>query len=78
MNYMNKDKAADSKKAERFAAKACKKLLKQGIITQTPPVFYLEYDNKNMYYQIVLRQQWMEKWTGMSMAELAEDFMGKK
>lgn len=76
MNYMDKDKAGDSSKAERFAAKACKKLLKQGILKQMPPIFYFEYDNDNMYYQIILRQQWMERWTGMNMKELAEEVFG--
>lgn len=77
-NYMRcmAGKKHDNLRAEKFAAKICKKLLKQGILSKEPPIFNIDYEDKNMYYQILLRQQWMQKWTGMSLDEMTKEIFG--
>lgn len=77
-NYITctEGKKLDNLRAEKFASKICKKLLKQGLLSKEPPIFNIDYSDKNMAYQILLRQQWMQKWTGMSLDEMSHEIFG--
>lgn len=64
----------DYDNAEIFANKTCKKLLKQGILTKLPPIFYIDIEDPSMHYQRLLRKTWFEQWLGISIDEfIGED-----
>lgn len=64
----------DYDNAEKFANNVCKKLLKQGILTKLPPIFYIDVEDPSMHYQRLLRLKWFEQWLGISLDEfLGED-----
>lgn len=71
ISYKNKGKT-NFKRAERFATRACRKLLKQKMLTGEPPIFYIEHDDEGMYYQRGLRQIWVQEWTGMTLQQIAD------
>lgn len=73
-HYMTyeKGKELDYLKAESFATKICRKLLKQDLIEKLPPIFYIDIEDDNMMYQRLLRRQWFEQWSGIKVEELKE------
>lgn len=73
MSYSAKGKT-NRLKAEAFSTRICRKLLKQNLISQSPPVFYIDYSKREMYYQIKLRQEWIKRWTGLTLEKLNQIF----
>lgn len=59
-------KTFDFEKSEKFATKICKKLMKQTIITDPRPKIYIAGTDR---LNLLARQKWIEKWTGMGMEE---------
>lgn len=72
-HHLTRKKNIDYLKAEKFATKVCRKLLKQGIIEQMPPIFYIDAEDKNMYYQRLLRKQWFERWIDMDINDFIKN-----
>ena len=56
----------DFDKAEKFASKICKKLVKQKIITDLRPKMYINTSDRLV---LTARQKWIEKWLGMGFEE---------
>jgi hypothetical protein len=55
------DRTLDYIKAENFASKACRKLNRQGIISDVRPKMYFDPSATNPV-ELTARQKWMDKW----------------
>lgn len=69
---LNTKGKVDYIKAEKFATKICNKLIKQGIISTEPPIFYINTKDPTMYYHRLLRSQWFESWSGIDLSKIGE------
>jgi hypothetical protein len=72
MSYKEKGKF-DFHKAEIFATRACRKLMKRKFFTWMPPVFYIDAKDEKMRYNLLLRQEWIKNWTGKELEEVAKE-----
>lgn len=74
---LNSKGKVDYNKAEKFATRICSKLIRQGIMSAEPPIFYINTKDPAMYYQRLLRSQWFTSWSGINLnepvAELVEE-----
>jgi hypothetical protein len=53
-------------KAEQFAAKACRKLNRQGIVSDIRPKMYMDTANANAI-EMTARQKWIDRWLQMEL-----------
>mgnify|MGYP001180492125 FL=1 len=65
-------KEIDYDKAEQFGSKICRKLYRQGLITDTRMQMYLGNSNTLI---LLARQKWVEKWSGIKLEELLRSAM---
>ena len=67
---LNSKGKVDYDRAEKFATKICNKLIRQGIMSADPPIFYIDTKDPAMYYQRLLRSQWFQSWSGIDFSKI--------